>query len=1102
MIAMIANLVHWSKLKMLLFFLFFSSTSLLAQEIVVTGKVTDDSTRSPLNGVSVSVKGRTNVVGTATSADGTFRIRTSRGATLVFSSVGYNNAEAIVRGETVNVNLTPVSGQLADVVVIGYGTRQKKDVTGAVSTITAKDIEKSTSMTPELALQGKSAGVFIQSGGGEPSARPVIRIRGTNTFGFADPLYVIDGIPIYEGGAGVTSGGIGDIRSPLNILSMINPNDIESMTVLKDASAAAIYGVRASNGVILITTKKGRSGRPRVDVTTSYGVQNLSKTKKVLNTQQYFDLLRESYSAFPDAGVTFGQKFGPLYNQDSAQYVGNGATYDWQNELLNKNAPIQDYNVKVSGGNEGMTYYFSGGYSKTESPLKGNFLERYSVAANVETKISKYVSAGLNIRLIQSHALNNTQGSITDMMSTIPFQPFYDPNDPTGFAPTGAGTIVPNPDFDPNALSPGAPFIVQGGARRLWGDQTRYNVFALQSLNRGTYNMLNALGSAFIQVEPISGLKIKGTLGGNYYLNFRKNFTNNDSWRFTQPPGSPFGNTQNEFAKGSLGERNTKTANLNKEVTINYNKNFGGDHNIDVILGGSQQFTRWDVSDLSGQVDYVDPQYWGISNRAPNVNGFSGILQEDALIGYYGRVSYKFKDKYYLDGTLRRDGSSRLAPGHRWDNFPSFALAWRVSGEKFFPKTNFINDLKIRGGWGKLGNYQSASPYQYLTTILGSPDYSFGSGNGNGVGNIYMGSALPGFANTTLTWEKLRETSIGFDAMLFSNQVSFTAEFYNKITYDVIQSVSLPPNTGIQNSADLNVAQVRNRGIELQLGYNKRFGAINTNFSANFTTQSNKVLKLNGSTPFGDEFGRVEEGQSMFYLWGYKSAGIFQNQAEIDAWRVSHADANLGQDLNDVTQGYQYKPGDAYFQDVYGDPRDSKERYSPLPDSLVNGNDRTYLGKSIAGYFYGFSLGADYKGFDISIFFQGVGDIQRYNSTRSGLESMSSAANQWVSTLNRWTPDKPSTTMPRAVWGDPASSNRFSSRFVENADYLRLKNLQIGYSLPQGMLSKWGFIKNFRIYGSAVNLVTFTSWTGLDPEVSGSDVPPTRQFLFGVTAAF
>lgn len=1064
-----------------------------------------------MEGVTVTIKRSRQA--TATNANGEFNLPASKGAVLVFTYVNYQSQEVSVGSQTsFNITLQPQSAALNDVVVIGYGSRQKKDVTGAVSTVGAKDIEKSTSMTPELALEGKAAGVFVASGGGEPQSRPTIRIRGVNTFGFSDPLYVVDGLPIYEGGAGVTGGATGDIRSPINIFSLINPGDIESISILKDASAAAIYGVRASNGVILITTKKGRAGRPKVEVNTYYGIQNMPKEKKVLNTQQYFDLITEEYNNNPDMNngqvIPIGTKFGPLYDPGSAQYAGHSPTYDWQKELMNKNAPLQDYSVRVSGGGDNTTYYFSGGYSKTESPLKGNFLERYSIATNVDSRISKYVQAGLNVRLIQEHSLVNTQADPATMMSTIPFQPFYDNTDITGFAPVAAGTFKPNPDYDPSLLNPGAPFIFDGDPRLLWGPQTRFNVFAFQALNNNKYDLLSALGSAYVQVEPIAGLRLKGTLQGAYYINLRKSWSDVDQWRFSQTPGNPYAG-QDGSSKGSYGERQGRTNNLNKELTLSYNHTFAKDHNVDIVLSASQQKGQWFVTDLSGQVNSADPQYRGISNQPPFTSGFGGILEEDALIGYLGRISYKFQDKYYLDGTFRYDGSSRLAPGHKWDKFPSFGAAWRISSEKFFPKTTFISDLKLRGGYGKLGNYQSAGRYKFLSGVSQTPDYPLGSGNGDPFGTQLPGAALPDFANITLTWEKVKSANAGFDALLFKGAVSLTAEYYNKITYDIIQSVGLPPNTGIQNPADLNIGKVRNSGIEVQLGYNKKFGAIDFNASGNITTVSNKVIKLNEGTPQGDEFGRIEEGYSMFYLWGYKVGGIFQSQAEIDAWRKNHADVTLGQDIKDPSVGYQYKPGDMYFQDVYSNPKNPKEQHSPGADSLINSADRTYLGKTIPGYYYGFNFGASWKGIDVSVFFQGVGDVKKYNGTRAGLEAMGGLANQWATVLDRWTPTHASTTIPRAVYGDLAQTARASDRYIESGAYLRLKNIQLGYTIPKTVLNKLMFVQNVRIYASGVNLFTITKYTGLDPESdSGSGpnginvIPNTRQFLFGINATF
>ncbi|RYY30096.1 MAG: TonB-dependent receptor [Chitinophagaceae bacterium] len=1068
----------------------------------LSGRVTDSTSNQGLANISVFVKGTTR--GTVTNANGEFRIAASEGEILVISAVSYLPYEFIVGRETAlgTITLRSSNASLNEVVVIGYGQRQRKDVTGAVSQIGSKEIEKSTAISPELALQGRASGVFVSSQGGDPQSRATVRIRGVNTFGNAEPLYVIDGVPIYEGGSGVTGGATGDIRSPINIFSMINPQDIESVSVLKDASAAAIYGVRASNGVIIVTTKKGKSGKPKVELSSTVGIQNIPKTYDVLNTQDYYVFAKEMYLANPDANTSFEQKFGPRYDAANPLYAGNNPSYDWQKELLNKDALMQDHSVRVTGGSESTTYFVSFGYSNQESPLKSNELKRYSVAANIESKISRILSTGITMRLIQEDAKVNTQSDLATMASTIPFQPIYDNADRTGFAPASAGTFVPNTAYDPTKLDAGAPFnFAPGDPRRLWGDQTRFNVFAFQRYNDNNYDLKRALGSAYVQIEPLPGLRLRGTLGADWYMNLRKSWSDLlEGWRFSQTPGNPYSN-QNGEAKGNYGERRGTTQNINKELTLNYSKIFFKEHSVDVVLNASYQYARWDVSDLSGRVNFTDPQLRSITNQPPYTNGFASILQEDALVGYMGRLSYKYSDKYYLDVTFRRDGSSRLAPGHKWDNFPSFAAAWRISSEKFFPKIEVLNDLKLRGGWGRLGNVNSAGFYKYISGVSLTSDYPLGSGNGNGVGSQVQATRLPDFANTALTWEKLKTFNIGLDAQLFNNHVSFTAEYYDKTTFDIIQSVALPPNTGIQNNADLNVATVKNTGVEFQLGYNGKIGPVDFNVSGNLTTVKNRVKSLNGGTPINGEGDRVEEGYSMFYLWGYKVGGIFQNQAEIDAWRRVYADASINQSRTNPTAGYQYKPGDMYFQDVYGNPRAPKERYSKLPDSLINSNDRSYLGKTIPGFFYGFNFGASYKGFDIGIFFQGVGDVQKYNSVRAGLEGLGGLANQSVTALERWTPANPSSSMPRAVYNNASNPGRFSDRFVEDAGYMRLRNLQLGYSIPSTLLTKSGFIQNFRIFVTGVNLFTITNWTGLDPETD-FNTPTTRQFLVGINATF
>ncbi|HEY8512386.1 MAG TPA: TonB-dependent receptor [Cyclobacteriaceae bacterium] len=1064
----------------------FSTEAYASILIGISGRVVDKD-GLPLPGVNIVEKGTTN--GTTSDADGQYTINvTDENSILVFSFIGYAPQEIRVgTSTTINVVMQDDITNLSEVVVIGYGEREKKDVTGAISSMDAEQISKSTAMTPELAMQGRMAGVFVGTPSGNPFDRPNIQIRGVATWGFAEPLYVIDGVPILEGAASSPNAGFQDIRSPINIMTSINPNDIESISVLKDASAAAIYGVRASNGVILITTKRGKTGAPKVEFNAQRGVQNVAKTFDVLNTADYTALYREVYANNPTASGSMPSVFDP----NSPDFLGNSPTYDWQDALLNKDAIIEDYGIRVSGGNESTTYYVSGGYGRTEGSLVQNYLERFSLASNVTSKISRIIETGMNIKLSVNKALDNTGTDLGYVSRTPPWQPIHDPSDPTGYAPSVSWAFEPNPDFDLNLVNPGPAYNPVGDPEFLYGPATYANVFGQQVTSDRRFDLFRTIGNVYLQIEPIAGLKIKGSVSGDYYFNLRKEWSEYSGWRFSQTPGNPY-NGHDGTAKGSYGERQSRNLNLVRELTINYNRSFG-DHNIDVLFNAMDQESTWRYTDASsGQINYTDPNFRNVGNNPPFNGTFTGRVPQ-ALQGYLGRVSYKYQDRYYFDATVRRDGASTFAPGYRWGTFPSFAAGWRISSEPFFQSMNiaFINDLKFRGGWGELGNKETSQGFAYLSGVNGTPDYALGSGNGNPYGTQYPGVRLPNFPNFDLTWERVRTTNVGFDAVLINNRVTFTAEYYSRYTEGVIQLVELPPSSGIEAATDLNIGNVRNNGVELQIGYNNTFGRLGFNASANFTTVRNRLVKMYQGTPFGGSDARYQEGYPLGYLWGWKVGGIFQNDQEIANWKAEFEDG-IG------TNNQQ--PGDMYFLDLYGSPAPG-EIINPEPDGVVNNNDRTYLGKTIAGYYYGLSLGFTYGGFDLSIFLQGVGDIQKYNYQRSGGESMSSTgANQWASTRNRWTGEGTSTTMPRAVFDDPNGNNRFSNRFVENAGFLRVKNVQLGYTVPSTLLEKTGVIDNVRLFLSGTNLATFTDWTGPDPE---NDVfPPLRQIMLGISATF
>ncbi|HYG20774.1 MAG TPA: TonB-dependent receptor [Ohtaekwangia sp.] len=1076
-----------------------------AQQRTVTGKVTDAADGSAVPGVSVVIKGTTN--GTVTDADGNYSLGASDADILAFSFIGFETLEIPVGQQTVvNASMVASIEQLGEVVVIGYGEREKKDLTGAISTVNAEDLSKSHAINPELAMQGKMAGVFVSTPGGNPNARPQVRIRGVGTFNNAEPLYVVDGVPLFEFGESVTSGVVGDLRGDVNVFSLINPNDIESISVLKDASSAAIYGVRAANGVILITTKKGKMGRPRVELNASRGIQNIAQKFDVLNTAEFAalqqemlqnDLLyRRDHAPSADPGALplwdTNAQFN-VFNPAHPDYLGNSPTYNWQKELLNENAVVEDYSARVSGGSESTTYYLSGGYSRTESVLIGNQLERFSLATNLQSNISKVFSTGFTYRLAYADALDNTVGDLGGASTISPWQPIYDPNDPTGFAPTQATPVfTPNPAFNLDLKTPGVKFN-RTPIERLWGPESSSNYFANMAMRENDYQLIKNLGSAFLQVEPIAGLRFKGTVSADWTQNRRNNFQIYENYRFEETERNPYaGHDGNALAHYT--ERASTTFNLNKEFSINFNKAFGN-HSIDVLLNASEQKIKYEIFSNGAPIDYIEKQFRSIPERQEWNNGFE-TNAEYALQGYLARGSYNYNDKYYLDVTIRRDGSSNFAPDYRWGTFPSVSAAWRISSESFFSGAlTFIDDLKIRGGYGELGNQNLGGvgfpAFMYLSTLSTTPDYALGSGNGNALGSIMYGAYFPKFPIVDLSWEIAKTTSVGFDAVAFGSKLSFSFDYYRRNTEGILQAVQLPGSSGIAESPTFNIGSVTNSGIELQVNYAQIMGDLRVDIGGNLTTTRNRVTALYRDQPLSGGETRTQEGYPIGYIFGYKTGGILQSDDEA-------ADYNAA--IDDMS-GANRQPGDMWFQDVKTNPLEGGQLPLDGPDGFVNGNDRTYLGKTIPGFYYGINLSAQYKGFDLSLLFQGVGDVQRINYARWGGETMSgSGLNYWTSVRDRWTPENPSSSMPRAIYGDPAQNNRFSDRWVEDAGFMRLKNFQLGYTVPSSVLGKTGFVDRIRVYISGSNVFTLTKWEGIDPENDG--IPPARVFSLGISAGF
>jgi TonB-linked SusC/RagA family outer membrane protein len=1084
----------------------------IGQDRAVSGKVTSAEDGASIPGVSIIITGTTS--GTISDLDGAYRINVPEGGTLTFSSVGYTSQTIQVGVQSViDVVLAPDVTQLSEIVVIGYGTREKKDLTGAISMMEADDIEKSVNMTPEMAMQGRMAGVYVSTPSGLPTDRPTVRIRGVSTFGIADPLYVVDGVPITEFGSGYEQKQdvVRDIRGQINILSMINPDDIESISVLKDASAAAIYGVRASNGVVLITTKKGKTGRPKVDLAYSVGFQKIPKVYDLLGVSDYVGLYQESYAANPSQALP--AVFDPTATDAAnyAAYLGNKPTIDWQEPMLNNGAGVIDASARVYGGTENTNYYVSTGYSYTDAPIHTNSLERYTLATNVTSKVSDWIEVGLTYRFALSNSIDQTSG-LTQAVSAPPWQPIYleddyykigsPVEDKYGYATTVDTVTVPNPDHPmwggTNATAP--PYTVNYTIK--YGQETESNYKASNDvrLNENTYEIYRNIGNAYLQIEPIKGLKIKGNLSADWYYNRRKGWSSVNDVMYTITPGNPYA-LADGFSVGSLRYRDSRNYNLVKELIIDWVKSFG-DHNINVTLSGMDQKYGFHFLQMGSEyLQQEEREKRGIieSELYTSVGEWTDRY---ALQGYMGRASYNYASKYYADVTVRRDGTSRFAPDYRWGTFPSVALAWRISAENFMSNLSFINDLKIRTGWGQLGN-QETDAFAYLSGVNRQSEYSFGSGNGDPYGFRDHGLFLPDFPTEDLSWETTTTTNFGFDGVFLNNKVTATIEYFDRITADILQEVSFPGSVGNYNNPIINLAKVRNSGFEFQLGYNGEVGDFNYSLSGNLTTVHNEVLEVWNDQPFGGETGRIEEGYPLYYLWGFQVDGIFQSTEEVTTYQSVYTDNE-----SDATL---VSEGDMYFKDVHGPPdKDAGyDFYTPDPDSVVDLNDRAFIGNTIPKYFYGLNLTADWKGFDLSIFFQGIGGVYKYNWERQkGTDMGSTGINQWTDVMNRWTtankntwdPNDLENSLPRAVRGDPAGNNRFSDRFAEKAGFVRLRNIQLGYSLPTSLLTQAKFIERMRFYISGSNILTLTKWTGNDPE--NDNIPIPRVWTLGVNATF
>lgn len=963
----------------------FLSVQLSAQ---VIGKVVDAS-GEPLIGVTVLQKGTSN--GVITDVDGAFSIKIPANATLVIHYTGYESQEIPVNNQTVfNIVLTEDNKTLEQVVVVGYGTQKKKDLTTAVVVVGEKDIRDRPMVSAAEALQGKAAGVQVVQPSGKPGNDIAVRVRGaTSVIAGNEPLYVVDGVPTT------------DIRG-------LNPADIESMSVLKDASSSAIYGARAANGVVLITTKRGKEGVSSVRFSAYTGFSDIRKTVETLTTKQYRSLLEELSPGSWDPTWT-------------------GYT-DWQEEAfgIGKNQAVQ---LAFSGGNDKTRYMLSTNYLNNEGIVKPARFDRYSVRLNLDNQATSWLKIGSSINVLRSrtkdtpdNASSGRGGVIMSALNTPPFLSIYK-ND-------GSGQYATNP-FQPS-----------------WENPIAY-MFGPDQQTTDT----RIFGNIQAEADVFKGFSLKTNIGADM---------NAHQWDYYLDPfRTNFGRNQN-----GLGQADKANSSIWLwENTANYRTSFGR-NNLSFLAGSSTQKSRWSNSFISGN-DFPADVSVKTLNAANSVSASTDV-QEWALASFFGRVQYDFDSRYLFTATLRRDGSSKLA--HHWGTMPSFSAGWRISSESFMQDLDFINDMKIRAGWGKNGNQEGISNYARYGLI---------SYYRRAATNPLSGPAAvqTTYGNPDLRWETTTQTNVGIDLSMYNGRVVFIADAYLKKTDDVLLNVQLSNSLPI-TSIQTNAGAIENKGLDFSLATVNTVKKLKWQTEFNISLNRNKVTRLDYTSVY--YFGR-----------------IYSNNQDV---AIVKEGLPLGSFFGYVADGVNPETGDMNYRDVNG-------------NGIFDPGDRTVIGDGNPDFIFGLTNTFNWKRFDLNFFFQGSYGNDVYNATRIDLEGMFDSKNQSSAVLRRWTPDNRNTDIPRAVGNGNVDNVRNSTRFVEDGSYVRLKAITLTYNFNPKWFGKSG-IRNLSVYATGQNLLTITNYSGFDPEVNafglsatelGVDYgtyPQARTLTFGVNAEF
>lgn len=986
------------------------------QAKTVTGTVTDVS-GEPIIGANIRIKGTTT--GTITDIDGNFSIEAEPQSVIEVSYIGYLTQETVINNQkSIRFLLKEDTKTLDEVVVIGYGVQKKADLTGSVANINTEKLNTQSNANIGQALQGKIAGVDIVSQGGAPGSGTRIMVRGIGTLNNASPLYIIDGMY-------------------MNSIDHINPNDIASIDVLKDASSAAIYGSRAANGVIIVTTKEGSNteGKPIIDLSVNLGISTASKFLDMLDAKGWAEVTTIARQAIGKPAL------------DMATDLANKPDNDWQ-DIMFRPALMQNYNLSVKGGGKYSTYYTGLGYFNQDGIVKGTNYQRYNIQSKNDYKRGIF-SAGTNLIISFSHDKPLHQelrgGMIGTILQSVPTLEKYDDTREGGYGGTYGDVVnIPHPlaIIDDNIMD-------------------RYN------------ENVKIFANLYAQIELFKGLKYKLNLTPDFSFERYKNYLNKYD----------FGLATNSITQ--LTERQRRRRNILVENLLTFDRTFG-EHKISALAGYTYQDSRFRHIQAYGEglpqgLEEIDA---ATTNRSNEGNSWRSVLTS-----ILGRVFYSYQNKYLFTATIRRDGSSKFGKNNRYGYFPSFSLGWNVAEEKFMENVHWLDQLKLRGGYGVLGN-QEIDNYQYSSTITTGINYPDGNGG------LLQGAFPKNFANPDIKWEETAMTNVGIDFMAFNNRLSLTADYYVKNTKDILLTVPIPISSGGANDPIRNAGKIRNNGFEFNLGWMDQpnpdisyginlIGSFNKNKVIAMGSESGSIK--GGSTNQNITTSETKAGYPIGGYWLISTAGYFNSQEEVDAY------AKDGKKIQPAAE-----PGDIKFVDANN-------------DGVINDDDRVFQGSPFPDFTFALNGNMRYKNFDLSIGLQGVLGNKIYNATRQTLEDVTKGSNFLASCLDYWTPENKNASHPRLTWDDPNRNTRAESdRYLENGSYLRLRSVQLGYTFPQTWFK--GAIQHARVYINAENLFTITSYSGYSPDVNADNAnyrgfdnfiyPTNRTFMLGLNVTF